>query len=141
MPEPTHLVVGPDEPGNEEFGKLMQEFRIRSQLSRAAVADVLGISSEYLRLVERGKRIPALGRMDSILSLYRITHDIGIDYLAFGTYFIEFTSRIREARNRPSDFPRQTEDRDTQIGKIVRLLTIVDDETLHSIYTKLRRAQ
>src|SRR3954470_11715194 len=64
------LVVGPGEPGNHEFGELLERLRWKAGFSRADAADKLGLSVEYLRLIEVGKRTPALGQMRRFVSVY-----------------------------------------------------------------------
>lgn len=137
MSEPTHLMVGPDESDNAQFGVILRQFRTEAQLSRSQAANILGFSSEYLRLIERGKRTPALGSMGTIMSTYHVDHDIGAGYLKFGDFFVEFTSRIQEARGKPID--TSIENRDMKIGQIVRLLAIADNAALHEVHKRLRR--
>ena len=138
MPNPTRLVVGPGEGDNAQFGKLLEEFRTTAKLTRAQAAHYLGFSSEYLRLIERGLRVPALGGMSSLLNVYRITHEMGVDYVTFGSYTVEFTSRIREPRGGAASVTQ--DNRNEVLGQIVRLLTSADDATLHEVHRVLRRA-
>src|SRR3954453_16553966 len=63
-------VVGPGERHNPRFGKLLEDLRWKAGLSRADAAAKLGLSSEYLRLIELGKRTPALGQMRNLLDAY-----------------------------------------------------------------------
>ena len=63
-------VVGPGEPDNSRFGELLEGLRWKAGLSRADAAAKLGLSSEYLRLIEVGKRTPALGQMRNLLDAY-----------------------------------------------------------------------
>ena len=111
-----YLLVGPGESDNSRFGELLERLRWKAGLSRADAAAKLGFSSEYLRLIEVGKRTPALGQMRNILAAYGADGDVERvrrpgsrqDLLFFdpllGNDFdlvtVEFTSRIREARRR-----------------------------------------
>src|SRR4051794_22818337 len=63
-------VVGPGEPDNSRFGELLEDLRRNAGLSRADAAAKLRLSSEYLRLIEIGKRTPALGQMRNLLDAY-----------------------------------------------------------------------
>jgi transcriptional regulator with XRE-family HTH domain len=137
MSEQTHLTVGPNESGNEELGMILEQFRINAQLTRAQAADILGFSSEYVRLIERGTRVPALGTMKNLLNAYKISHKIGVDYASFGSYFVEFTSRIRESRITVPQYKVET--RNERIGEIVSILATSDDATLLEVYRVLRR--
>jgi transcriptional regulator with XRE-family HTH domain len=121
------LVVGPGmEADNSRFGELLERLRWKAGLSRADAADKLGFSAEYLRLIEVGKRTPALGQMRNFLGVYdangnveRISPDgYRQDLLVFDPLhgddgdpvIIEFTSRIREARRRALGGPPDKED-------------------------------
>lgn len=156
------MVVGPGEADNPRFGELLERLRWNAHLSRAEAADKLGFSSEYLRLIETGKRTPALGQMRNILSAYGAEGAVEKlspqgyrqDLLIFDPlqgddgepYFIEFKSRIREARRTalggppeddddqtPSDFERPDPDRAAELGLIVSLLTKADPATLRKV--------
>ena len=125
------LVVGPGEPDNSRFGELLERLRRKAGLSRADAAAKLGLSSEYLRLIEVGKRTPALGQMRNLLGAYGAEGDVERispegyrqDLLVFDPLdgddgdpvIIEFriTSRIREARRRALGGPAD-EDEDWQ---------------------------
>src|SRR4051794_5986401 len=64
------LVVGPGERDNRRFGELLEDLRRKAGLSRVDAAAKLELSSEYLRLIEIGKRTPALGQMRHLLNAY-----------------------------------------------------------------------
>lgn len=156
------LVVGPGAPGNSAFGELLEDLRRKAHLSRADAAAKLGLSSEYLRLIEAGKRTPALGQMQNLLDAYgaegkveQISPDgYRQDLLVFDPLngddgeplIVEFTSRIREARRRalggPADededrqqatYEHPDERRAAEIGRVVSLLTRADDDTLRKV--------
>jgi transcriptional regulator with XRE-family HTH domain len=139
MSEPTRLVVGPDEPDNAQFGEILRRFRTETQLSRAQAANILGFTSEYLRLIERGVRTPAFGSMSSFLTTYRVDHQVFADYeVTFGDYVVEFTSRIKEARSKgPTEVSLS---RNERIGQIVTLLTTTDSKTLRDVHDRLLTA-
>lgn len=135
-----NFVVGPNEVSNEEFGALLQSFRESANLSRSIAADHFGVSSEYVRLIERGKRIPAFGRMHDILNAYEVKHTIEDDLLIIDdgvdTFAITFTSRIREARDSERSVT-QNPNRTELIGHIVELLVKADDRALRTVHEVL----
>jgi len=121
------LVVGPGrEADNGRFGELLERLRWKAGLSRADAADELGFSAEYLRLIEVGKRTPALGQMRNFLGVYGANGVVKRispagyrqDLLVFDPLdgddgdpvIVEFTSRIREARRRALGGPPDEED-------------------------------
>lgn len=106
------LEVGPGlEADNRSFGQLLERLRKHAGLSRADAAAKLGFSAEYLRLIELGKRTPALGQMRSFLDAYGADGEVEkvmpggdrpdfivLDPLDGDPVIVEFKSRIREAR-------------------------------------------
>jgi transcriptional regulator with XRE-family HTH domain len=131
------LIVGPNEPDNEKFGQLLQKFRTDNQLSRSEAASSIGVTSEYLRLIERGKRAPALGMATKILNFYGVSHTVSNHQIFFGNISIsvEFTSRIKESRRRP----KVEMTRNELMGEIVSLLSVADDKTVEKIHSNLLR--
>lgn len=131
------LTVGPNQLDNLRFGEIIHSFRMNSQLSKSKAAECIGVSSEYIRLIERGERTPALGTLLKILDIYGVSYEqkpksqVVID----GDISVKFTSRIKEARH---SLPNQT--RNELIGQIVSFLTIADDDTLRKIHSKLLRS-
>jgi transcriptional regulator with XRE-family HTH domain len=162
-PPNVDLAVGPGmESDNRQFGELLERMRWKAGLSRADAADKLGFSSEYLRLIEVGKRTPALGQMPRFLNAYGADGEVEkvmpgggrpdllvIDPLDDAPVVVEFKSRIREARRSalggPPEKDDQPEDLDLQVhgslsasrarelGLVVSLLTRADDSTLRKI--------
>lgn len=114
QPPFVDMVVGPKRTSdNRRFGELLADLRNRAGLSRADAAVALGVTAEYLRLIELGKRTPALGQMRSFLDAYRVKGEIGSiqpggdrpDLIFFhplsdNPVIVEFKSRIREAGRR-----------------------------------------
>ncbi|MEV1287748.1 helix-turn-helix transcriptional regulator [Micromonospora sp. NPDC049679] len=106
------LTVGPGrESDNRRFGELLERLRWKAGMSRADAAAKLGFSSEYLRLIEVGKRTPALGQVPNFLNAYGANAAVErvmpggdqpdvivIDPLDDQPVLVEFISRIREAR-------------------------------------------
>ncbi len=157
------MVVGPGEADNSRFGRLLERLRLKADLSRADAAARLGFSSEYLRLIEVGKRTPALGQMRNLLSAYGAIGAVEEispqgyrqDLLVFDPLhgddgeptFVEFTSRIREARRsalgglpdddedarRASACERPTASRAAELGLVVSLLARADDATMRKV--------
>lgn len=139
----THLVVGPREKDNEKFGELLEDLRYKNKLTRAQAARTLGFSSEYLRLIETGKRTPPVGSMPHILETYG-ANDLVLykTRIEFDEYSIRFTSRIREARgDGRANISVRTENRSESVGQIVALLVVADDRTLEKVYRILRKQQ
>ena len=118
------LVVGPGEPDNRQFGELLERLRRNAGLSRAAAATTLGFSTEYLRLIEAGRRTPAYGQMQNLLDAYGAIGEVGRispqgyrqDLAVFDPphddepVIVEFTSRIREARRKALGDPDDEDD-------------------------------
>lgn len=121
---PYDMVVGPGmSSGNREFGALLARVREHAGLSRADAAASLGVSAEYLRLIELGRRTPALGQMRSFLDAYHANGAVGLlqpggdrpdlilmDPRTNEPVLVEFTSRIREARRSTVSSPRGVAD-------------------------------
>ncbi|MEJ7788096.1 MAG: helix-turn-helix transcriptional regulator [Solirubrobacteraceae bacterium] len=159
-PSPCSWVVGPGQADNTRFGKLLESLRWKAGLSRADAAARLGLSSEYLRLIEVGKRAPALGQMRKVLDVYGADGEVEklssegyrqdlivLDPLDGEPVVVEFTSRIREARRKAlggppdaDDEPSQSEGRAAEIGRVVLLLAQADDDTLRKVRELLEHA-
>jgi hypothetical protein len=126
------LVVGPGlESDNRRFGKLLERLRRRAGLSCADAAAKLGLSAEYLRLIEVGMRTPALGQMRKFLATYGADGEVEKvmpggdrpDLVVFDPldgddgdpvlveFNVEFKSRIREARRSALSGPPEKENR------------------------------
>jgi transcriptional regulator with XRE-family HTH domain len=158
-PPSVDWVVGPGEPANSRFGELLEGLRWKAGLSRADAAAKLGLSSEYLRLIEVGKRTPALGQMRNLLDAYGAEGEVErispqgyrqdlliVDPLSGDPVTVEFKSRIREARRRAlggpahededrqqATYERPGESRAAEIGLVVCLLARADDNTLRKV--------
>lgn len=136
------LVVGPCEDDNEKFGLLLEDLRLAKGLTRAEAAKEIGISSEYIRLIERGKRVPAAGQMRHILHTYGKTCVVGRNQVAFDDVTIQFTSRIQAAREKLNpnemiaveDLPRAE-----RIGLILDMLVRADEKKLRQVHNLLRK--
>jgi transcriptional regulator with XRE-family HTH domain len=154
------VVVGPGEGGNAEFGALLEKLREIAGLSRADAASRLGLSAEYLRLIEAGKRTPALGQMPRFLDAYGAEGGVevpqsdgsSVDLIVFlrpedDPIFVEFSSRIREARRRgrrslddgvewhgdAESTDQVDERRATELGAVVSLLASADTGLLRRV--------
>lgn len=124
-PPPYDMVVGPGmSSGNRRFGGLLARVREHAGLSRADAAATLGVSAEYLRLIELGRRTPALGQMRSFLDAYHANGAVGLlqpggerpDLILMDPFddepvLVEFKSRIREARRSRVNSSRGVADR------------------------------
>jgi transcriptional regulator with XRE-family HTH domain len=130
------LVVGPNESGNVQLGEILHTLRDKANLSRTEAAEKFEVSSEFLRLIERGKRVPALGTMRNMLQVYDVNYHVDGNTIIFEKTTVEFTSRIQEARHKSQKIPVDLS-RDEILGQIVRLLVIADDITLRRVHTRL----
>lgn len=125
------LEVGPGlDSDNRQFGELLTRLRRSADLSRADAATKLGFSAEYLRLIEVGKRTPALGQMRNLLDAYGAHGEVErvmpggdrpdllvIDPLNGEPVIVEFKSRIREARRSALDGPPDDVDRQKDLDQ------------------------
>ena len=144
MPDDNDWKVGPDEPDNLAFGELLKKFRVQTGLTRAQAADRFAFTSEYLRLIERGKRTPAFGTMPLIFGVYDVSYITDGERYIIDEASIEFTSRIREGRRKTELDERHilvTSNRARQIAEIVELLMTADENTLRTVHNRLRRSR
>lgn len=116
--EPVDMTVGPGSSDNRRFGELLADLREHAGLTRADAAARLGVSAEYLRLIELGRRTPALGQMRNFLDAYHADGDVRrlqpggdrpdlivLHPLSDEPLRVEFKSRIRKARRRALGAP------------------------------------
>lgn len=145
MPD-TYLTVGPSGKDNKQLGDILVALRDDVCLSRAEAAQQIGISSEYLRLIERGHRAPACGQMNHILNVYKTLYSRSRNQVSFSGYVVEFDSRIQEARQSKEPKAEITYhtssgptplSRNERIGRIISLIGIADEETLSMVYDLL----
>jgi transcriptional regulator with XRE-family HTH domain len=141
------LVVGPGQSGNEDLGAILRELREFAGLSRIEAAARLRVSLEYLRLIEAGRRVPALGQMPRFLAeyhalggVYMPQHDGSLaDLIVYlrpdEPIFVEFRSRIREARGvrehevsglpSPRGAAQRRNEQHAQLGEVVSMLAVL----------------
>ena len=161
------LVIGPNhEADNRSFGRILAAFRQLAGLSRSEAAARLDVSAEYLRLIELGRRTPAMGQMPTFLEVYQINGELGrlqpggdrpdlifMPPNADEPLTVDFASRIREARRRGVDISVEAEERRetlrraesdlpaegraVELGYIVSMLATADDRTLAKVYDLL----
>jgi transcriptional regulator with XRE-family HTH domain len=163
-PPSVDMIVGPSMVSdNRRFGELLARLRQHAGLSRADAAATLRVSAEYLRLIEAGRRTPALGQMHSVLAAYSADGVVGrlmpggdrpdlvvVDPLDGEPVIVEFTSRIREARRSELDSPAVADRQDEQgsqkgaqrapsasraaeLGLVVSLLARADGSTIREV--------
>lgn len=135
-----YLVVGPRESDNEALGQILKMFRIQKGLSRARAAERLGFSSEYLRLIERGKRTPVWGSMPMIFGVYDVNYVLAGELFIVDKITIKFTSRIRETRYKIVSHPVIEPNRAQQITQIVELLVQADERKLRAVHRLLLKS-
>lgn len=125
------LTVGPNEPDNAKFGQILEDIRRSIPFSRSAAATRMGVSSEFVRAIERGTRIPAQDTFLKMLEVYGIQCHRNKSLVIFRNISVEFTSRIKERRNGslPVVF-----NRDELLGQIVSSLIGADDDTLKKVH-------
>lgn len=138
--------VGPGEEDNKLFGDWLRRLRHTAGLSRIEAANKLDFTSEYIRLIERGKRTPASGNMNRICEAYEVVHQqVDSDIWSIDGKTIVFTSRILEARQRrlATDEANSNSSNDMNrletIGWIVGHLSEADDLTLNLVKKVLQR--
>jgi transcriptional regulator with XRE-family HTH domain len=61
----------------EHFSKHLSKFRKDSELSLTQIGDIIGVSNQYVSLLEKGKRSPSLG----VLVAFADYLGVSIDYL------------------------------------------------------------
>ena len=64
----------------EEFGKRLKSLRIEKQYTQESLAEVLGISRDFVGRLERGKKGPSI----EIVDILREALGVTADYLLFG---------------------------------------------------------
>jgi transcriptional regulator with XRE-family HTH domain len=128
MSEIINLIIGPNEPDNVKFGMILHTFRENIDIPRSRAAERIGVTSEYIRLMEKGERVPALGTAIKMLDIYEIPYEIHNSHISFENVSVKFISRIKEYRH---DLPDQS--RNEMIGEIVSFLVTADDDKLKKI--------
>lgn len=137
----TVLRVGPNEPHNELLGEILSELRNRAHMSRAGAAIRFGFTSEYVRLIEHGRRTPAFENMPQILNAYDEKYTRQGNQITFQGKTFKFTSRVQEVRSSLPYTNAVVSNRNQKIGEIVNLLVDADNVTLSEIHRRLRRAE
>jgi transcriptional regulator with XRE-family HTH domain len=99
MSDVNLMTVGPNESDNPIFGQLLNDLRTSKRLSRSEAGKRLKVSSEYIRLIERGERVPALGTTIQMLEVYGVPYTHTNDRLFFENASVKFTSRIKKSRS------------------------------------------
>lgn len=133
--------IGPGEEDNKVFGDWLRELRHTAGLTRVEAAAKLNFSSEYIRLMERGKRTPASENMGQICETYEvISQKLGANIWLINDKTIVFTSRVL-ASSRPNngiDVPK-VENRLETLGWIADNLPGADELTLAKVKRLLER--
>ena len=107
------LVVGPGRNDNAELGALLRKVREQARLSVSEAAGKAELTAAYIRMIEKGVKVPALGTVTKLLEAYGqadvveveseaengLRPDLVLSLPGANTQIaIEFKSRIREAR-------------------------------------------
>lgn len=143
QPAAFRMKVGPGQADNVRFGILLRRLRDAAKFTRAEACSAVGISNEFLRLIEKGKRTPAAGTARIMLQEYGVPFDVRSTnnkyVIETQGYLVEFTSRIQESRSTSTEELRKVIDisRNERLGRIVRHLITADDDTLDMIYGML----
>lgn len=141
----TEWFVGPGEEDNKLLGEWLRQLRHTAGLSRAEAASKLDFTSEYLRLIESGKRTPDSENMNRICDVYEVIYQqVDSDIWRIDDKTIVFTNRILEARQRQLDIdessnPPSDMNKLEMLGWIVNHLSDADDLTLNLIKKALQR--
>lgn len=136
MSDSIILTVGPDELDNPAFGHILLGLRTKMDLTRSEAANRIGVTSEYVRLMERGERTPALGMALKMLDVYDVPYTLDESQVYFENVSAEFSGRIKEARRHFSD-----PNRDELIGQMVKFLVDADDDVLKRIHSRYIKEQ
>jgi transcriptional regulator with XRE-family HTH domain len=131
MSDSIILTVGPEEADNPAFGHILLSFRTRMNLTRSEAASRIGVTSEYVRMIEKGERSPALGMALKILDAYEVPWTLDESQVYFENVSAEFSGRIKEARGHFSDL-----NRNELIGQMVKFLVDADDDALKRIHSR-----
>lgn len=158
---PYDMIVGPGrDKDNLSFGELLEDLRKKAGVSRAEAADRIGVSAEYVRLIETGQRTPALGQMTNFLAAYDANGGVEVrqpdgsrpDLILMNPLdepkpvFVQFRSRIREKRWKALGVPAGTQghedegpDQDSaseltaELGATLLLLAAADLPTIRRV--------
>ena len=131
MSDSIILTVGPEESDNQYFGQILYNLRTKIDLSRIQAARCINVTSEYVRLMEKGERSPSLGIALRMLDVYDVPYTVDGSHVYFENVSAEFSGRIKEARRHFSDSSRSE-----MIGQIVKFLVDADDDALKRIHSQ-----
>ena len=69
----------------ESIGKNIRKYRLEKKLRQEDLAELSGLSTNYIGMVERGEKIPALETFITILNVLEVSADVILaDVLATG---------------------------------------------------------
>ena len=69
----------------ESIGKNLKKYRLQKKLRQEDLAELTGLSANYIGMVERGEKVPALETFITILNALEVSADVVLaDVLATG---------------------------------------------------------
>lgn len=69
----------------ESIGKNLRKYRLQKKLRQEDLAELTGLSANYIGMVERGEKVPALETFITILNALEVSADVVLaDVLATG---------------------------------------------------------
>jgi transcriptional regulator with XRE-family HTH domain len=138
--EEVHIIVGANKDASSELAAQLTRLRVSLGWSRPQAATNLGVSTEYVRLIETASQSPSMGIVMKMLKMYGVEFKAEHRYIRFEHFAVEFTSRILNARTPKgvAPIPQLSDpDRNTWVGRIVQLLVAADDDTVREVYWQL----
>lgn len=63
----------------KDLGNKLKNARLKSNLSRKQVAELIGVTSSLIGLYETGERLPSLPAIAKLATLYRVSTDYLLD--------------------------------------------------------------
>lgn len=115
------LVIGPGQPDNARLATLVRKWRKDSGLTQEQVARLTGVTSGYIRMIEKGDRSPSAEALVDLLRVFAVRHltDYKIGDRAWDMiiapidderrqtkYGVEFKGRMRSNRRAATEVER-----------------------------------
>ena len=87
--------------GLESIGKHISEFRHLRKLRQEDLAEITGLSTNYIRAVERGEKIPSLETFIDILNALSISADMVLSDVLQEGYQVKATKLSDQIKDLP----------------------------------------